>query len=525
VRYRFGDFTLDTDRRELRRGAELVSTGPQVFDTLAYLIVNRERVVSKDDLLVAVWQGRIVSESTLTSQMNAVRKAVGDSGEAQNLIRTVARKGFRFVGEAKEEEVLAGGDVSSRPVAMLKQILTFSDQPSIAVLPFANLSGDPEQEYFADGIVEDIITGLSRIKWLFVIARNSSFIYKGQPIDVKRVGRELGVRYVLEGSVRKAEDRIRINCQLNEAESGRYLWAERYDRALEGIFILQDEITLSTIGAIEPTMRDAEIERVKRKRPDSLDAYDFVLRALPYLASAPMPDEALHAMPLLEKALEFEPDYARAHGLLSWCHEILYLRAGFKEENRTGSIRHGRAAILHGRDDATALALGAFNASMIEHDRATAFETFERALALAPFSAFTLFFGSIASAWAGKAEQTIEWGERALRLSPFDRMTYGPHHAMALAHFLRERYEDSANAARRAVQASPEFSVCHLVLSAPLVRLGRMDEARAAAVRVLELQEFRARQFCAAFSVPAELAKPLIDAWTQAGLPEGDLSQ
>lgn len=520
MRFRFGDYSLDTDRRELRRGAELIPTGPQVFDTLAYLLENSERVVSKDDLLAAVWQGRIVSESTLTSHMNAVRKAVGDSGEAQNLIRTVARKGFRFVGEVSEERppvYPASSEPGAPPIAVPE--LALPDSPSIAVLPFQNLSDDTEQEYFADGIVEDIITGLSRIKWLFVIARNSSFIYKGQSIDVKRVGRELGVRYVLEGSVRKAADCVRINCQLNEAESGRHLWAERYDRALEDIFVLQDDITLSTIGAIEPTMRDAEIERVKRKRPDSLDAYDYVLRAMPYLTSTPMPHEAQIAIPLLEKALELELDYARAHGLLSWCHEILYLRAGFKEENRLACIRHARAAILHGRDDSTALALGAFNLSMIEHDRATAFETFDRALSIAPFSAFTLFFGAIASSWAGKAEQTIEWGEQALRLSPFDRMTYASHHAIALAHFLRGRYEESANAARRAVQASPEFSICHLVLTAPLVRLGRMDEATATAQRVLELQKFSASQFCKAFAVAPELAEPLTQAWTEAGLP------
>jgi TolB-like protein len=510
VRFQFGDFALDTDRRELQRGAKLIPIGPQVFDTLVFLLENRERVVSKDDLLAAVWQGRIVSESTLTSHMNAVRKVIGDSGETQKLIRTFARKGFRFVGEASADQAV--------PVIAMQE-LPLPDKPSIAVLPFQNLSGDPEQEYFADGVVEDIITGLSRIKWLFVIARNSSFIYKGQSIDVKKVGRELGVRYVLEGSVRRAENRIRINCQLNEAESGGHLWAERYDREMEGIFSLQDEITLSTIGAIEPTMRDAEIERVKRKRPDNLDAYDLMLRALPYLTSTPMPHEAQMAMPFLEQALTLEPGYARAHGLLSWCHEILYLRAGFKEENRLTAIRHGRAAILHGRDDANALALGAFNASMIEHDRTTAFETFDRALSIAPFSAFTLFFGAIASAWAAKAEQTVEWGERALRLSPFDRMTYLAHHAIALAHFLRGRDEESANAARRAVQASPDFSICHLVLSSPLVRLGRMDEAKAAATRVLELQKFSSEQFCNAFGVPSELATPLTDAWTKAGLP------
>jgi TolB-like protein len=237
--------------------------------------------------------------------------------------------------------------------------LALPDKPSIAVLPFQNLSGDPEQEYFADGMVEDIISGLSRIKWLFVIARNSTFTYKGRPVDVKQVGRELGVRYVLEGSVRKVADRVRITGQLIDAATGAHVWGERYDRRLEDIFALQDEITLNVVGAIEPSLRDAEIERVKRKRPDSLDAYDLVLRALPHVYVA-MPEEATKAVPPLEKALALEPSYAGAHGLLAWCHEILFVRAGFKEENRAAAIHHAQAAITHGRDDATALALGAF---------------------------------------------------------------------------------------------------------------------------------------------------------------------
>src|SRR5262245_28399317 len=282
--------------------------------------------------------------------------------------------------------------------------------------PFQTLSRDPEQEYFADGIVEDIITGLSRIKWLFVIARNSTFTYKGRAVDVKQVGRELGVRYVLEGSVRKAADRVRITGQLIDTTTGTHVWAERYDRRLEDIFALQDEITLSVVGAIEPSLRDAEIERVRRTRPDSLDAYDLVLRAMPHVYSA-MPDEARKALPLLEKALTFQADYDLANGLLAWCHEILFVRAGFKEGNRVAAIRHARAAINHGRDDATALALGAFVIGMVAHDRVIASDAFEQALALSPSSALTLFAGSVVNAYAGEAERAIEWGERALRIS------------------------------------------------------------------------------------------------------------
>jgi adenylate cyclase len=397
--------------------------------------------------------------------------------------------------------------------------LALPDKPSIAVLPFQNLSGDPEQEYFADGMVEDIITGLSRIKWLFVIARNSTFTYKSRLVDVKQVGRELGVRYVLEGSVRKAADRVRITGQLIDAATGAHVWAERYDRRLEDIFALQDEITLSVVGAIEPSLRDAEIERVKRKRPDSLDAYDLVLRAIPHVYVA-MPEEAAKALPLLEKALALEPSYAGAHGLLAWCHEILFVRAGLKEENRIAAIRHARAAITHGRDDATALALGAFGIGMVEHDRVTAIEAFERALALSPSSAFTLFLGCIVLAYAGEAERAIDWAERALRVSPIDRLSYAAQHIVAIAHFQRGRYEEAANDARRAVQSNPSFSVSHCLLAAALAKLGRTEDAKAAATHVLALQpSFSSSGTCTALGIVPALAEPLAQAWREAGLP------
>jgi DNA-binding winged helix-turn-helix (wHTH) protein len=208
VQFSFADHTLDTNRRELRRGSEPIAVEPQVFDLLVYLVQNRDRVVSKDDLIASVWGGRIVSDSTLTSRINAARKAIGDSGEAQRLIRTIARKGLRFVAAVRtqsngDEPAHATGSPPDELHGQSRPTLPLSERPAIAVLPFINMSGDPEQEYFSDGISEDIITALSRIRWLFVIARNSSFKYKGQAVDVKQVGRELGVRYVLEGSVRK----------------------------------------------------------------------------------------------------------------------------------------------------------------------------------------------------------------------------------------------------------------------------------------------------------------------------------
>ena len=398
--------------------------------------------------------------------------------------------------------------------------LPLPDRPSIAVLPFANMSGDPEQDYFVDGMVEDIITGLSRIKWLFVIARNSSFAYKGKSPDIRQVGRELGVRYVLEGSMRRAAGRVRITGQLVDAENGRHIWAERYDRAFDDVFALQDEITLSVIGAIEPSLRQAEIERVKRKRPEDLDAYDLVLRAMPFIETV-MPDGVRQALPLLERALALDPDYALAHGYTSYCHEILFMRAGRREENRQAAIRHAHAAIIHGRDDATALALGGFSIGVVEHDRAAAREAFEAAVALSPSSAITYIAGSVVSGWAGEAERAIEWGEQALRLSPFDPHSFGAWHGIAIGRFQQGRYEDAANADRKAIQRNPGFSFPYAMLAAALVKLGRIDEAKTAAERVLTLEPgFTIAELCAANEPAPAIAVPLTEALRAAGLPE-----
>jgi len=281
--YLFEGYALDVERQELRRGLDLLPLEPQVLDLLQYLVRNRDHVVSKDELIAAVWHGRVISESALSSRITAVRQAVGDSGERQRLVRTISRKGFRFVGEVEEKQTSESERSVSAPPQVVVQAtstLLLPDKPSIAVLPFQNLSGDIEQEYFADGVVEDIISALSRKRWLFVIARNSSFTYKGRTVDVKQVGRELGVRYVLEGSVRKSANRVRITGQLIDATTGAHLSAERFDGDLEDIFDLQDRITASVVGAIAPKLEQAEIERAKRKPTESLDAYDYFLRAM-----------------------------------------------------------------------------------------------------------------------------------------------------------------------------------------------------------------------------------------------------
>jgi TolB-like protein/tetratricopeptide (TPR) repeat protein len=398
--------------------------------------------------------------------------------------------------------------------------LALPDKPSIAVLPFQNMSGDPEQEYFADGMVEDIVTGLSRIKWLFVIARNSSFAYKGRAIDVKQVGRELGVRYVLEGSVRKSADRVRITTQLIDSVTGAHVWAERYDRKYDDIFTLQDDITLSVVGTIEPSLRVAEIDRAKRKRPENLSAYDLVLQAHTDTYSR-MPAQSKRALVLLERALALDPTYSLAHAFAAECHHSIFLREGMREEHRIASMRHAEAAITYGQDDATALTFAGFTIGMEGRDRATALSLFEQALSVSPSSAHTYICGSVVLAFGGQGERAIEWAELALRLSPFDPWRASAHMALALGHFQRGRSEEAVAAGRKAVQASPGFSIAYMTLAAPLAKLGRIEEAKAAAAKLLELQPgFRYGRHFAGLAVASDLAAALGDVLRTTGLAE-----
>ena len=398
--------------------------------------------------------------------------------------------------------------------------LGLADRPSLAVMPFTNMSGDAEQEYFVDGIVEDIITGLSRLKWLHVVARNSAFAYKGRAVDLKQVGRELGVRYVLEGSMRKAGRRVRVTAQLIAAASGTHVWAERYDRALDDIFELQDEITLSVVGTIEPSLLHAEIERAKRKRPDSLDAYDLYLRALPH-TRVYMPSEADQALPLLHRALSLQPDYPAAHAAAAVCHEVRYMRGGMQEGDKEDALSHARAAIEGGADDAETLATAGFVIGLVAHDYDTAMNAIDRALLINGTSVYALGWGAVILGHAGRAEQGVEYGERALRLSPLDPGIGHQYTGLGIAHCAARNWEGVLAACGKAIQAMPRFSLPQVLLAAALSFLGRWDEARAAAKRVPELEPgFTVSGFVRSHTGRAEIREPIGDALRRLGLPE-----
>jgi TolB-like protein len=481
LRFRFGDHVLDTARRELSRGGEQIAVEPQVFDLLAYLLLNRERVVSKDDLLASVWGGRIVSDATLDSRIAAARRAVGDSGAAQTLIRTFARKGVRFVGEVREE-----GKPAALPPEMAAEPgrpeLALPDKPSIAVLPFANLSGDPEQEYFVDGMVKEIITALSRIRWLFVTARNSSFTYKGQATDPRRVGRELGVRYVLEGSVRRGGNRVRIAAQLIEAETGAHLWADRFDGSLEDVFDLQTRL--------RPRLPGSSSRRCKPPKP-------FVRRAARRESSAPttsicVPVRSIfphrqmrEALVLLEAAIRRDPQYGAALGLAGLCctHLATDAAASDREAIRQKGIEFGRRAVEAAGDDPGLLGDAAMTLAVFGEDIDAMMLLVDRALSLNSGYVRGWHVSGFLRLWAGQTDLAIEHAAIALRLSP--RAQAGmTSWLIGAALFFSRRFAEAIPRLRVAIEDAPLFQTPYRFLAACYAHAGLLDEARATIARL-----------------------------------------
>ncbi len=490
MQFLFDDYTLDIDRRELRCGSDSIAIEPQVFDLLVYLMRNRERVISKDDLIASVWGGRIVSDSTLTSRINAARKAVGDSGALQKLIRTIPRKGFRFVGSVRTQPTGAA-HTTDLPLDEIHELsraaLSLPDRPAIAVLPFTNMSGDPEQEYFSDGISEDIITALSKLRWFFVIARNSSFIYKGKAVHMKQVAEELGVGYVVEGSVRKGGDRVRITVQLNDVATGSHIWAERYDRGLADVFAVQDEITEAIVAAIEPQLYAAESFHAQRKPPDSLDAWDLVMRALSHYWRVTRQDN-LVAQALLEKAIAIDPNYGQALGVLATSHSFC-AHMGWADMATTVPIteRAALGAIQADSEDPWAhLALACVHLFSRRFDNSLA--EFELALRLNPNFSLAQGYYGLALSYCGRWQDGDLAARRALRLSPRDPLSALYSGIAAYAQFLGGNYDEAMRLAREGIRQRGDFVGAHRVLTAAAGMAGRDDLANAA------LQELRRAQ-------------------------------
>jgi adenylate cyclase len=414
--------------------------------------------------------------------------------------------------------------VRARPFSVLSDRLSVApplpDKPSIAVLPFENMSGDPEQEYFADGMVEEIITALSRFKWLFVIARNSSFIFKGRAVDVKEVGHRLGVRYVLEGSVRKAAGKVRIAGQLIDAVTGAHIWADRFERDLTGVFALQDEVTVAVVSAIQPKLLQTEIALATRRRPENLTAYDFYLRALPQSSLATR--EALtEAIRLAHCALELDPRFGSVAALAGLCHmnNVTLAYAIDPQLDRREAVRLSRLALSLDDSDPDTLAMAAMISAFMVGDCESEIEMADRAVALNPNSYQAWGFRGWVYRVAGLPEEAIRSFERAMRMSPVDPDLYRSFAGMGYAFIDLGRFDEALVAGKKAQRQNPSFSATHRCLAAAFAHLGRDAEAREAAARLLEVDP--------GFTISAWIArggqassKLLIEGLRKAGLPD-----
>lgn len=490
MRYLFEDYTLDTERRELRRGMETVPVTPQVFDLLQHLISNRERVISREGLIAAIWNGRIVSDAAVTTRLNVARRAIDDNGGEQRLIKTLARKGFRFVGDVREEPTPVAGAAADNLVRTPTPPHACPGKPSVAVLPFANMSGDLEQEYFAVGITDDIITELSRFSGLFVIARNSSFKYKGKSIDVRQIGRELGVRYVLVGSIRRSGKRVRIAAQLIEAVTGAHRWAERYDRKVEEVFAVQDDVARGIVTALVAHVNKAEIARTLLKPPATWQAHDYYLRAVDVFAglwSSFRKEELYETRRLLKRALAIDPNYARAYAILSGVELCAYTNPLDGDHFNAAALDRAeewarKAVQIDPKLPQARTSLG--HVLVCRHQHEAAIAECERAIALNPNSVEWRFAWILV--FAGEPERAVKVNELSMRLDPF----YPPFApaCVGFGYYMLKRYADALPQLRESISRSPHFLGSHLVAAATYARLGQLEKARAEVNKILRIE-------------------------------------
>ena len=481
-RIAFGSFELDFGHRLLLRNGSPVHLGSRAIDLLCELVRVPGELVTKDDLIARVWPQTVVEENNLQVQISAIRKALAAQEQGRHWLQTVPGRGYRFVAAVRPVGAVSV-EVATGPEVVTPAL---PDKPAIAVLPFANMSGDPEQQYFGDGVVEDIITALSRFSELFVIARNSSFALRERAGDLQQVARELGVRYLLTGSVRKADGRLRITAQLVDAATLRHLWADRFDGALQDVFALQDQVTERVVGALLPTLRRAEIERARRKPPASLDAYDYLLRALPLvIANAATP--AAQAIPLLDQALRLNPDYAYAHALISMAYAQIFRATTGPERNslQAKGVAHARRALEVGGDDSEALAYAGFILLMTAQDVPGARAALDRAVTLNPNSATTRSYRALVLAAAGDHQTAVEDAMAALRLSPLDPASYQPQMAIVVARIGQGDHEDAVRWAHKAIEAAPaRYPMSYAWLIVAECARGNVAEAKRQAQRL-----------------------------------------
>lgn len=484
--YRLGPFCLDGNAEILFRGTDPLTLGDRAVALLRTLVERAGTPVSKETLIEAAWPGVTVEESNLTVQIAALRRILAEEAGGEGWIETLPRRGYRYIGPVVADDsgptVSAANQSKSRP--------PLPQKPSIAVLPFQNMSGDPAQDYFSDGIIDDIIMALARMPSLFVIARSSSFTYKGKAVDVKQIGRDLGVRYLLEGGIRKSGNRVRITTQLIDASAGAYLWAERFDSALEDIFDLQDRVAASVVAAITPKLEQAEIERARRKPTESLDAYDHYLRGLATIYQSPSNRAAnSDALRLFAKAIERDENFAGAYGVAAWCY--VWRKANGWMVDRSREIaeaeRLARRAVALGKDNADALARGGHALAFVvgELDDGAAFV--DRALVLNPNLSVAWYLSGFVRIFLGEPKLALEHLARAMRQSPLDPLTFAMQIGSAHACLFAGHYDEACQWAQLALREQPDFMTTNRIAAASSALAGRVEQARQAMARLRQL--------------------------------------
>lgn len=475
-RLRFADVEIQPDERRVLVSGKPVTLGARAFDLLMCLLENRDRVVSKADLLDRVWPGLVVEESNLTVLVAALRKYLGPQA-----IATVSGRGYRFtaaltVAESAPTSANTAVVDPAAPVAT-PVLVPPPDKPSLAVMPFANLSGAEVQDYFVDGVVDDITTALSRVCAFFVIARSSSFTYKGRVVDAPQVGRELGVRYLVEGSFRRAGQRLRIGVQLVETAAGRLVWSQRFEGLLEDIFELQDQITAQVVAAVEPNLILAEVERARSKPTANLQAYDLCLRALPLVQASSSKQGVEQAIALLEQAISMDSGYSYAKALYCWVHAVAYASRWFNHEKASRALPCAEEVLLDHRDDPTSLAYVGR-----QHDKGL--KALDRALALNPNSFAALHSSGWIRAYVGDAEIAIEQLQRALRANPLVPQYGHGLSALGYAYLVAGRMDEALVTLQKAYVEAPTFGITQIAMVYCYARLDRWQEARDAAARL-----------------------------------------
>lgn len=523
--FRFGDYTLDIAQGCLRTADREVSLRPKSFEVLRCLVENAGRLVTKDELIKAVWPNVIVTDESLARCISEVRQAIADAD--QKIIKTVPRRGYRFSSAVSQhpenaEPATVAATLPAGTKAGIESRIT--DRASIAVLPFSNLSGDPQQEYFSDGITDDIITELSRFSELAVIARNSTFQYKGKAIDVRDVRRQLGVRYVLEGTIRRVGERIRINAKLIDADSGAHLWAERYDREVSDVFAVQDEVTRAIVTVLAGYLNMAEADRVLLKPPAAWEAYDYYLQGtraywLGFTESAVA--SIYEARRLLEKSLSIDPNYARAYAILARTYTVTYLEPRDEDYLLPAGLERaqGFARTAVQLDGGLPEAHAQFGwVLMFQRQHEAAVAEYERAISLNPNFTDTGF--GLCLMFAGEPGRATDILQANRRLDPFQnasRLGYIGH-----AHYMLNRYPEAIPPLRECAWRMPNFRIVKLWLAAAYAQAGQLAEARAAAddVRSIEPGFTIDRWKITAVYKNSEDAEHLFDGLRKAGLPD-----